>query len=117
MVKKARNNVRLSGLLYDAKLEKKVTGPNSKSPGTEYITGKISIAVDDALTNIVDIRYPYVVPTTVKDGVSNPNPIYGILDTVTADYSNLDFNASEIQSKLADPENMKLLKDILTKLG
>ena len=82
MVKKARNNVRLSGLLYDAKLEKKVTGPNSKSPGTEYITGKISIAVDDALTNIVDVRYPYVVPTTVKDGVSNPNPIYGILDKI-----------------------------------
>ena len=82
MVKKARNNVRLSGLLYDAKLEKKVTGPNSKSPGTEYITGKISIAVDDALTNIVDVRYPYVVPTTVKDGVSNPNPVYGILDKI-----------------------------------
>ena len=43
--------------------------------------------------------------------------VYGILDTVTADYSNLDLNASEIQSKLADPENMKLLKDVLTKLG
>lgn len=82
MVKKAKNNVRLSGLLYDAKLEKKVTGPNSKSPGTEYITGKISIAVDDALTNVVEVRYPYVVSTTVKDGVSNPNPIYSILDKI-----------------------------------
>ena len=33
------------------------------------------------------------------------------------DYSNLDFEASDIQKKIADPENLSLLKDILTKLG
>lgn len=45
------------------------------------------------------------------------NSVMGILEQVSADYSNLDFDASQIQSKLADPENLALLKDVLTKLG
>lgn len=43
--------------------------------------------------------------------------ILGILDTVTKDYKDLNFDATEIQKKLADPENMELLKSVLTKLG
>ena len=48
---------------------------------------------------------------------SYQNSILGILDTLKTDYSNLDLDATAIQEKLADPENMQLLKDILTKLG
>ena len=33
------------------------------------------------------------------------------------DYSNLDLDATNIQSKLADPKNMEFLKSVLTKLG
>ena len=45
------------------------------------------------------------------------NSVMGILDTINSDYSNLNLNASEIQKKLADPNNMELLRDILTKLA
>lgn len=45
------------------------------------------------------------------------NSILGILDTVSADYNALDLDATNIQKKLADPENMALLKQVLTKLG
>lgn len=45
------------------------------------------------------------------------NSIMGILDTISTDYSNLNFDATEIQKKLGDPENMELLKQVLTKLG
>lgn len=45
------------------------------------------------------------------------NSILGILDIIREDYSNLNFDATEIQQKLADPENMAFLKDVLTKLG
>lgn len=45
------------------------------------------------------------------------NSALGILETISTDYSNLDLNASEIQQKLADPENLELLKGVLTKLG
>ncbi len=45
------------------------------------------------------------------------NSIYGILDTISQDYSNLDFDAQKIQKEIGDPENLELLKSVLTKLG
>ena len=45
------------------------------------------------------------------------NSVFGILDSITADYSNLNLDATNIQKALADPENMDLLKQVLTKLG
>jgi hypothetical protein len=41
----------------------------------------------------------------------------GILDTVKSDYSNLNLEATEIQEKLADPNNLSLLRDVVNKLG
>ena len=43
--------------------------------------------------------------------------ILGILEIISQDYSNLDFDATKIQQQLADPDNLSLLKDVLTKLG
>ena len=41
----------------------------------------------------------------------------GIMEAIAMDYSSLSFDASDIQNKIADPDNLTLLKDILTKLG
>ena len=45
------------------------------------------------------------------------NSIFGILDSVNKEYETMNLNAIEIQKKLADPENMSLLRDVLAKLG
>lgn len=45
------------------------------------------------------------------------NSAMGIMNAITTDYKDLDLNAEEIQGKLADPENLQLLKGVLTKLG
>lgn len=45
------------------------------------------------------------------------NSVYGVLDGISADYSNLDLDAQKIRDSLADPDNLALLKDVLTKLG
>lgn len=45
------------------------------------------------------------------------NSAMGILDIISQDYSALNFDATEIQKKIGDPENMALLKQVLTKLG
>lgn len=45
------------------------------------------------------------------------NSMLGILESISQDYSNLNLDANEIQSKLADPQNLRLLKEILTKFG
>ncbi len=49
--------------------------------------------------------------------VSYRNSAMGIMEAISADYSNLDLDATDIQKKLNDPDNMALLKDVLTKLG
>lgn len=59
----------------------------------------------DNLNNQIEAIYTY------------RNSVMGILDIVSSDYSNLDLEASDIQQKIADPNNMALLKNILTKLG
>lgn len=45
------------------------------------------------------------------------NSVLGILENISTDYSNLNLDASAIQQKLADPENMELLRSVLSKLG
>lgn len=45
------------------------------------------------------------------------NSLMGIFENITTDYSNLNLEATEIQKKLGDPENMALLRNVLTKLG
>ena len=41
----------------------------------------------------------------------------GIMDSISTDYKNLDLDATKIQEKLADPNNMTFLKEVMTKLG
>ena len=50
------NKTHIEGYLYEHALEKKVSGPNSKNPGTEFISGTISIATasPNLWVNIVD---------------------------------------------------------------
>lgn len=45
------------------------------------------------------------------------NSIMGILDTIGQDYSNLDLDATAIQQKIADPNNLALLKGIMNQMG
>lgn len=54
---------------------------------------------------------------TIENIYAYRNSVMGILENISADYSNLNLDATEIQKKLADPDNMALLKDVLTKLG
>ena len=54
---------------------------------------------------------------TISEIYEYRNSIFGILDTISTDYSNLKLDATEIYEQLADPTNMTLLKDVVTKLG
>lgn len=54
---------------------------------------------------------------TINSIYSYKNSVLGILDTVSNDYSELDFDINKLKENLSDPEQLTLLKDILTKLG
>lgn len=45
------------------------------------------------------------------------NSVMGILESVSTDYSGLALDASGVQKTIADPNNLTLLRDVLTKLG
>ena len=68
-------------------------------PPTEYKS--IAIWLDKTANHIYDYR----------------NSVYGILDSLQADYSDLNLDAEAIREKIADPEALGLVKDVLTKLG
>ena len=45
------------------------------------------------------------------------NSALGLINTLTTDYSALGDEFTNLQEKIANPENLTLLKDVLTKLG
>ena len=82
MKKSFVNEAHVEGYLYDHKLEKKVSGPNSKNPGTEYIAGSISVATDDKMENVIMIHYTYVTAVTSK---GSENSTYTALNKILSD--------------------------------
>lgn len=79
MKKTMINQTHVEGVLYEHNLEAKVSGDTSKNPGTPFITGTISIATDDAMTNIVPIHFTYV---TATFGSGKPNDTYTTLSNI-----------------------------------
>lgn len=53
----------------------------------------------------------------IKEFYSYKNSALGIMESIATDYSTLDFNATELQQKIGDPNNLTLLKNVLQKLG
>lgn len=79
MAKKMTNSIHIEGFVYDHKLEQKVSGPQSKNPGTEFINGSLSIATDDAMMNVVQVHYTYVTAVTAK---GKPNNTFNVLTSI-----------------------------------
>lgn len=78
-MKTMTNRTHIEGLIYEHDLQLKVSGENSKNPGTPYITGTISLATDNNLTNIVSVHYSYV---TEKTSTGKTNSSFGTLNKI-----------------------------------
>ena len=76
--------------------------------------------ITEVLKNIPEDEYMEIV-FGVRDSIEAiykyQNSALGILDTIKADYSNLEYDANAIKESLGNPENLSLLKKVLTKLG
>lgn len=69
------NTEKIEGYVYSTgsnfnQLSERVSGENSKNPGTKYIAGDLDVAVDEAGLNIITIHYTYVTET-YKSGQAN----------------------------------------------
>ena len=45
------------------------------------------------------------------------NSIYGILDSLNTDYKGLDLDITKLAEKMSDPNNLQMVRDVLSKLG
>lgn len=73
------NTTHIEGLVYESTLELRVSGENSKNPGTEFIMGNLNIATDNECTNIVPVHFTYVTATTSK---GNANATFAVLKDI-----------------------------------
>lgn len=69
------NTEKIEGYVYSTgnsfnQLSERVSGENSKNPGTKYIAGDLDIAVDDAGLNVITVHYTYVTET-YRSGQTN----------------------------------------------
>lgn len=100
MKAKLLNSTRIEGILYQHNLELKVSGPNSKKPGTEFISGTIDIATNDKKTNIVPVHFTYSTAVTAN-GKENATftTLKNIIDGKIGCYTNPDVgeNAAKIR--------------------
>lgn len=94
--KQLENAAELFDLIYTSGLSSDIIGA---------IPTKEIEFIDKVLMDTVDSIYKY------------QNSIFGILNAVTTDYENLNFDVSELQKNISNPENLTLLKDVVTKLG
>jgi hypothetical protein len=94
--KQKENELKLYDLIVSSGLFNKVI---SLIPEDEQ--KELHDTVEQTITNIYNYR----------------NSVLGILDTVKNDYSDLNLDADEIQTKLSDPENLELLRSVLGQLG
>lgn len=79
MKKTMINTTHIEGVLYEHDLTLKESGENSKNPGTKFISGTISIATDDAMTNIVPVHFTYVTATFSS---GKPNDTFTTLSNI-----------------------------------
>lgn len=96
------------------------TDKQKEDPAKLFDLVKSSHLLDNVIAMIPIDEYNNLI-NGIQDSITAiyayQNSVMGVLDNVSVDYNNLKFDATEIQNKLANPENLDLLRSILTKLG
>lgn len=75
---------------------------------------------NEIISQIPKVEYEFIlkgIDETVKAVYTYNSSILGILEAIAQDYSHLEFDIDDLKNRMADPNNMSLLKDVLTKLG
>lgn len=55
--------------------------------------------------------------STINNIYQYRNSVMGVLDAVSTDYSNLNLDATTIKEELSNEDNLRLLRDVVSKLG
>lgn len=76
--------------------------------------------IDKIVNAIPEEEYNYIIDSieeVIASYYKQQNSALGIMERISADYKDMDFNATQIQEKIADPNNLTLLKTVMNELG
>lgn len=96
------------------------TEKQKKDPSKLYDLLEENGIIETVVAAIPEVEYNFIIDgidASMDAFYQYQNSVMGILDRVSTDYSNLDMDATALQKKIADPENLELLKSIVSKLG
>lgn len=96
------------------------TDKQKEDPGKLYDLLEQNGILNKIIEAIPEEEYNFLIDgidTTVDSFYEHQSSALGILEAVNTEYSNLDLDASAIQSKLNDEGNLELLREVLTKMG
>lgn len=96
------------------------TDKQKQDPGKMYDSVITTGFMDKILEQIPDKELEFlrnILDVSIDDYYGQRNSIKGLLESAAADYSNINLDATAIQKKLADPDNLKLLKGVMGELG
>lgn len=83
-----------------------------------FVSSGLWEQVEDRLVEIGELK---IINKTVNDVIDEiykyKNSALGILQAVNEDYSNLDLDATKIQEKISNKENVEFLKTVMDKMG
>ena len=117
-------NIPLLIMLIDLEIVYAYTNLSFTEKQKEDITKLYDLMESNGFINLlkenIQEEYSYILNHTIecaKLSYDYNNSAYGLLDSLQNNYDNLNLDANSIQQKLADPENMDLLRQVLAKLG
>lgn len=96
------------------------TDKQKEDPAKLYDLLEENGAISAIMEAIPETEYNFII-----DGIDDSldayftyqNSVMGILERVNTDYKDLNFDASEIQKSIADPENLEFIKGLVKTLG
>lgn len=81
----------------------------------------VSTGIFTDIINVIREKDWSEIKESVWDTINNiykyKNSAMGILDAISTDYSNLNLDATAIREELSNENNLKLLRDVVSKLG
>ena len=76
--------------------------------------------INKVISLIPEEEYKFLINSIdecIKAVYAYVNSARGIMESIVNDYENTNLDATEIESKIKNPENLELLRNVLTKLG
>lgn len=96
------------------------TDAQKKDPDKLYDLLEENGVIVEVISAIPEKEYNYLIDSAmeiIENFYKYRNSALGIMEQITADYRDLDLDATELQKKIGNRENVEFLQEVMNKLG